>query len=1140
MMRPARAVQFTMFTAPKGPEMESDLRYEILDTIASGEFATVSRARDRDLGREVAVKQIHAQFLSDPRQLARYWQEAQLLASLQHANIITIYDIVRPRGWIILELMRGSLNPTAEGDPMDLDQLRLVLANCLTGLDFLHRNGVIHGDIKPSNILVAPPNRVKLGDFGLARRASNEEGSLLKGTTKYMAPELLSAQFGAVGPASDLYSLGFTAYELIVGSHFESLLPTLATFGRNKQLAWMMWHSTADVKLPDIQRVLEGVPEDLAHVIQRLIAKDQSQRYRSAHEALRDLQSPSGAVNSLPDEVDPEAEAEAAATARRKKRVRIFSILAGGVALVLVSLILFFALNHPKKVQQVRAPETIKGTISDFIVVSGELGVALPEGGFKKLKIHDQDIIFVNGERHLSEDLALRDVVEITTSVDPRSHKVVQEIHAARPGRFATGKLRSRDDAARTIVMEVGDEANHQDLNIFVPADLKKIFMNGQPTFHEKPVTFATLNPGDRLKVQYDYQESSGNVANRLESLRQVELQGFLAEDFDGRLLSVIQENRQVAKLPFGSQYVITVNGQPTAKPASLKRGDRVTVKHDNYIAEVVAQRTLAGGGVVQQIRYEPPQSLNVAEDNGQKLTYLVGPQCKITLGDEAVSLDVLRSGDRVKIEHGAVDVKSQSAISATAIAAERSTDSTRWALIVAVQNYDDTRLSSLKYPLADAALVADALTKRYRIPAEQLRVFNDPSAVTLEREVPDFLKRVGTDGRLIVYYVGHACKDAGGQVFLAPKDFRSDKPAVNGRPLQWLVDLVEDCPAKEKLLLLDGSHFGSGVEQAAEPSSADMVRALKRQPNRALLRKTTAVASCQKGQRGLDLPAKEHGLFAWCLAEGYGGAADANRDTLVEPTELFAYLKKDMLAAGAQGAQTPELFLPDDRPPRLSEAAKTSIRKLAGYAEQLKVNLDDAQQEYDTALQAAGDEAEPRLLFGLVLLKKKDRDKATQHFEVLKSTLSDRLLPYAALAWLRMEKRAYPAAVRELANMINKIPKPASSELPLPQLAPDPFEWAGQLRDHAVGVGEPSRQLTAAVAALDAAVTARGAQAIALYTKGRQHSAEILADFDRKIGEATEDAEIGTLKVNRKQLANYADFPISQYKDQVLAHLDE
>ena len=217
-------------------------------------------------------------------------------------------------------------------------------------------------------------------------------------------------------------------------------------------------------------------------------------------------------------------------------------------------------------------------------------------------------------------------------------------------------------------------------------------------------------------------------------------------------------------------------------KPSSLKRGDRVTVKHDNYIAEVVAQRTLAGGGVVQQIRYESPQSLSVAEDSGQKMTYLVGPQCKITLGDEEVAFDVLRSGDRVKIEHEAIDPKSQSAIAATAIAAERPTDPTRWALIVAVQNYDDKLLSPLSYPLADAALVADALTKRYRIPAEQLRVFNDPSAVTLEREVPEFLKRIGADGRLIVYYVGHACKDAGGAGLPGPQGFPL-RQAGNQRP---------------------------------------------------------------------------------------------------------------------------------------------------------------------------------------------------------------------------------------------------------------------------------------------------------------------------------------------------------------------
>ena len=222
-----------------------------------------------------------------------------------------------------------------------------MLINCLNGLAFLHSNSVIHGDIKPSNILVGTQGRVKLGDFGLARRASNEEGSLLKGTTKYMAPELLSAQFGAVGPASDLYSLGFTAYELMVGKQFDSLLPTLATFGRDKQLAWMMWHSTADVKLPDIQRVLEGVPDDLAQVIQRLIAKDQSQRYRSAQEALRDLQTGRPLTGGLPDATVPEAEAEAAIARQKKKRIRNLAIACGSLLLIVFALFVYKGLHRP-------------------------------------------------------------------------------------------------------------------------------------------------------------------------------------------------------------------------------------------------------------------------------------------------------------------------------------------------------------------------------------------------------------------------------------------------------------------------------------------------------------------------------------------------------------------------------------------------------------------------------------------------------------------------------------------------------------------------------------------------------------------------------------------------------------------------
>ena len=246
------------------------------------------------------------------------------------------------------------------------------------------------------------------------------------------------------------------------------------------------------------------------------------------------------------------------------------------------------------------------------------------------------------------------------------------------------------------------------------------------------------------------------------------------------------------------------------------------------------------------------------------------------------------------------------------------------------------------------------------------------------------------------------------------------------------------------------------------------------------------------------------------------------------------------MAATAGKDAQTPVLFVPDDRPPRLTDAAKTAIRKLAGYVDQSKISEEDAMQDYDAARQASGAEPEPRLLFGLVLLKMKNREKAMEYFQTVKSELPQQLLPYAALAWLRMEKRTFPSALDELKGMINAIPKPARPNEPLPSQTPEPFSWAGQLRDYAAAVGDPSQQLTEQVAALDAAVAARGPAAKAIYEKGRQHSVAILADFDRKTANATEEADIDALKVKRKLLGNYTNFPISQCRDQILAHLDE
>ena len=139
--------------------MDLDQRYELLDKIGAGSYATVYRARDNELGREVAVKQIHQQFLEDPSSLERYWIEAQLLASLHHPNIVTIFDIYRDRGWLIMELMQGSLKDRLAGKQMDLRSLRASLAHCLRALKYLHERGIIHGDIKPGN-MIRPDHRL--------------------------------------------------------------------------------------------------------------------------------------------------------------------------------------------------------------------------------------------------------------------------------------------------------------------------------------------------------------------------------------------------------------------------------------------------------------------------------------------------------------------------------------------------------------------------------------------------------------------------------------------------------------------------------------------------------------------------------------------------------------------------------------------------------------------------------------------------------------------------------------------------------------------------------------------------------------------------------------------------------------------
>jgi hypothetical protein len=193
--------------------------------------------------------------------------------------------------------------------------------------------------------------------------------------------------------------------------------------------------------------------------------------------------------------------------------------------------------------------------------------------------------------------------------------------------------------------------------------------------------------------------------------------------------------------------------------------------------------------------------------------------------------------------------------------------DAGRWAILVAVQNYEDASLAKLAYPDDDAKLLRESLVQRYRVPVDQAVLIADPSQVRLQQGLPEVLGRVKAEDEVLVYYAGHACRDKDGTVYLAPANFNHEQMAASGVTLRWLVDQLEKCPAKQKLLLLDA--IGDAEEGG---SAAEMLQSLSARAGRNPLRSLVAITNCSEGQQGNDWPAKQHGLFAFTLAEGYSG----------------------------------------------------------------------------------------------------------------------------------------------------------------------------------------------------------------------------------------------------------------------------
>jgi serine/threonine protein kinase len=198
-------------------------RYEILEELGRGGMATVFLARQADLDRLVALKELSAFRQADPAFTQRFLRESRLAGSLSHPNIVTVHDYFEHDGvpYIAMEYVTGgSLRPHI--GHMSLSQVAGTLEGMLSALDHAEHHQIVHRDVKPENVLVTAQGRVKITDFGIAKATGNATtGSFLTatgttvGTPNYMAPEQAMGQ--EVGPWTDLYSVGVMAFELFVG-----------------------------------------------------------------------------------------------------------------------------------------------------------------------------------------------------------------------------------------------------------------------------------------------------------------------------------------------------------------------------------------------------------------------------------------------------------------------------------------------------------------------------------------------------------------------------------------------------------------------------------------------------------------------------------------------------------------------------------------------------------------------------------------------------------------------------------------------------------------------------------------------------------------------------------------------------------
>jgi eukaryotic-like serine/threonine-protein kinase len=278
--------------------------YEILGLVGAGGMGEVYRARDPRLGRDVAIKVLPSDVVTDPERLQRFEREARAVAALNHPNVLTVFDVGTHDGtpYVVTELLEGeTLRELLSRRSPNQRQILSFAAQTARGLDAAHAKGIVHRDLKPENVFVTTDGRAKVLDFGLAKlvdrlasdsqeatEASPTGAGQVLGTVGYMSPEQVRGL--PMDHRTDLFSLGVVLYELLSGKHPFRRDTTVAT------LTAILEETPAD-----LSTLARGVPPALSGIVARCLEKDRGQRFRSAYDLALSLeavlQAPAGAAS---------------------------------------------------------------------------------------------------------------------------------------------------------------------------------------------------------------------------------------------------------------------------------------------------------------------------------------------------------------------------------------------------------------------------------------------------------------------------------------------------------------------------------------------------------------------------------------------------------------------------------------------------------------------------------------------------------------------------------------------------------------------------------------------------------------------------------------------------------------------------